>query len=613
MVAEVPILLLSLGGEPVSLDRYATMQAALASAQESLAENKAEKVRLYLEQALAINPMHSATLRFAAGLYKRQRDWGTALKLLTPLTGLSSDDASLYAELGELNYELKQWEDSERALLRSLSLAPKQPRVLEQLSQAREALGNYRGALESSNRLLEVEPSQVPYWIRKGALHDRLEQPTGAAKAYEKVLQLDSANESVRAHLIEIYATNQAPDKALETLRGAAEVVQKDAPLAVLYARVAEKLKQQQEALNFYRLALKTDLAHEPALFGQARLLAEIGKPEEAQSFLAGAIQKVPGSVRLHLLNIDLLEREGLLAERRAAVEAALTSIPEDLEVLKRAAAVRNEYGNGAGTTYEKLTAALEKAGSPKETITNVLERGVVAALRDGDRDCANRLANSLRMLGQDPFPALRPLISVPPESSEIWVPGGIKALAFAAHMLGDNSAFLFAAEYASTLVRLNQGKNNKGGETFLNELRDYFRTLTALKRLAGPSGNKITILMNVSGKKDFEFTEKVLQLLGWKMKRSSGKAVLEVGTKEKEAERQSFVSTLGIDEIEMKNKLEAGQPFTIEIVDDRVPVIFEESYWFDRILEKPRPPGGLLEAFIDNLSLARLYAGWLP
>ena len=59
----------------------------------------------------------------------------------------------------------------------------------------------------------------------------------------------------------------------------------------------------------------------------------------------------------------------------------------------------------------------------------------------------------------------------------------------------------------------------------------------------------------------------------------------MELGTDELAALRQTFSSALGVDEMEMKSQLEAGDSYQLTFSDQRVPIIFEERFWLRRSL----------------------------
>jgi hypothetical protein len=115
--------------------------------------------------------------------------------------------------------------------------------------------------------------------------------------------------------------------------------------------------------------------------------------------------------------------------------------------------------------------------------------------------------------------------------------------------------------------------------------------------------------VLSTTDKASLERTEKILKLFGWKLKHFGKKISLEVSSKESDATKQPYLAALGVDEIQMKSALESGSTFTLKLKDEQVPIIFDEKFWLDRVIEKPAPPGGLLEALLENLGATRFYS----
>ena len=183
---------------------------------------------------------------------------------------------------------------------------------------------------------------------------------------------------------------------------------------------------------------------------------------------------------------------------------------------------------------------------------------------------------------------------------------------ALAALMHEDVGAERFVGEYVSTVARQTRGRNEKSLEAYLNSVRTYFQTISSLKALATTNAGTTEIVLSSSDKASLERTEKILKLLGWKLKRSGKKISLEVSSKESEAVKQPYLAALGVDEVQMKSALEAAKSFTLRFTDQQVPMIFDEKIWLERVIEKPRPQGGLLEAILDNLGAALIsLAAW--
>src|SRR5262245_4229455 len=375
------------------------------------------------------------------------------------------------------------------------------------------------------------------------------------------------------------------------------------------HVELAEKAGLSAEAERFYELALEADPTLEAAHFGLAQIW--IGRKELVKSLqvLDKGLESNAGSVRLLLLKVDLLSQLDRELEARHALEEAFRRCPNDPKVLARIAFMRDVHGDRAGETYEALAGVVARDGPNPSAVKAALERGIVVSLRDGERARGARFGQRLRELGSRDIPDLSISEPLASHRKDIVVPGGMKAVALAALMQEDVSVERFVGEYASTIARHTRGRDRTSREAYLNGVRNYFQTLSSLKAAGRSDGDCTEIVLSSSEKSAIENTERVLKLFGWRMKRSGRKIVLEVGTNESDAVNQPYLSALGVDEVQMKSALENGTPFVLRIVDQRVPVIFDEEVWLERVLEIPGFRSGLLEAMLENPAVARLYS----
>jgi hypothetical protein len=124
---------------------------------------------------------------------------------------------------------------------------------------------------------------------------------------------------------------------------------------------------------------------------------------------------------------------------------------------------------------------------------------------------------------------------------------------------------------------------------------------MSALKAEAGTNGASAENCLVYCRQALAGTNREILKLLGWKLKHSDKKISLEVSGKEVRRDQATLPGGMGVDEIQMKSALEAGSAFTLRVKDEQVPIIFDEKFWLERVIEKVAPPGGLLEAFLET------------
>src|SRR5215471_8365059 len=305
----------------------------------------------------------------------------------------------------------------------------------------------------------------------------------------------------------------------------------------------------------------------------------------QAIEFNTNGVHEGENSLEFQLMNIDLLEKEDRILDWRNAIRGASELFPEDEAVLRRLARVSDVFGDHSGEAYERWAAAMDRAGRPATEIQSVLERGLIVALRDGERERADRLLEKLARFGSSSLSSAKASVS---DRSTIVVPGGIRGLAEAVEIDPTVSPSRFVAEYGRAILQRTAGLT-LDRERFKNRVRLYQQTVQSLKTLGHENDEGTEISIDIRTNQGFDRVQKVLNLLGWRIVRTKNSVLLEVGLDEDAAVRQTFASALGVDELSMKNRLEDGQTVTFKIHDERASVIFDEPYWFSTILIQPR------------------------
>jgi hypothetical protein len=313
-------------------------------------------------------------------------------------------------------------------------------------------------------------------------------------------------------------------------------------------------------------------------------------------------VQEDENSLQFHLMKIDLLEEEDRILEWRDTVREASELFPEDEAVLRRLASVSDVFGKRGGEAYERWAASMERSGRPITEIQSVLERGLIVALRDGEREVADRLSEKLTRFSSTYLPSAKASV---PGRSTIVVPGGIRGMAEAVEIDPTVSPSRFVAEYGRAIL---QGTARLDREKFKNRIRLYEQSIQSLKTLGRENNGGTEISIDIRTNQGFDGAQKILNLLGWRIVRAKNNVLIEIGTDEDAAVRQTFASALGVDEVSMKKRLEDRETVTFNIRDERASVIFDEPYWFSTILRQPQPGRTLLAEMLENPQVTRLY-----
>lgn len=313
--------------------------------------------------------------RMLADVQRRAGQLDAALATLVALSERRPNDARLVAVLARLHHERGDYDAEVAALLRLSELEP--TRAGWHLSRLVElALATYRDddairfAEEATRRSIEDPELQ----IRLGRLHARRRDPTRAAQAYERALELDPDAHEAAWELAGIERERGAGRRALELLLG-----------------ILERSRDDDLRERSGRALLETARADGSEASLEPRLLA-----------LALAHGDAPVFQRLALALYTSLT----VAARARADEAAIQHwVSRALPVLL--AAMRDE-DVGAQSNARQLVFAHPVPGASQALLALAADESVDVSSRQ------EALTAALRVVGERDTPALEALLSSP-------------------------------------------------------------------------------------------------------------------------------------------------------------------------------------------------------
>ena len=198
----------------------------------------------------------------------------------------------------------------------------------------------------------------------------------------------------------------------------------------------------------------------------------------------------------------------------------------------------------------------------------------------------------------------------------EVTIPGGMAALTAGAHFQAAPEYRDFFGEYCRRLVRrttqdADAGDTDAGSELYAYSqiLETYFASVSELSRMAGLRDDHGTLTLSLANGELRGLTEKVLALIGWKVIETPQGPAMEIDDRPTSEFRQPVAAALGIDEVAMQEKLQSGGTYTVELRSDAARLVGGEA-WNEFVSGAQTLPGGLAEAFVRDMRLARVYAG---
>lgn len=329
---------------------------------------------------------------------------------------------------------------------------------------------------------------------------------------------------------------------------------------------------------------------------------------------LARKSDESSGNTRLHsealLTKESALETLGdLYAARRLLSEAAPDT--KQIDVLKRRAWLEDAYGsNGADAYLALLNAQTENKASTAD-ISETAKRGLIVALRTERLDLATKFADRLAASGdRSGLDLVRPRKSAFDSRTEIL--GGTDALRFLITGSTKGKRDRILADYSRALSALAPTPNSPARPTEWQKtagiVHEYFQRVSMLASLGTRKDDYIDVLLSFGKKADRQRTQKVFSILGLKLKRSKAGLQLESAEGKSQVKKQDTLAALAIDDQAIQEALAAGKPYDLKIAVDSVPVYPSADVWRKAFYGRERLPGGLVEAFVTDPRIPRIY-----
>ncbi|MBN0045857.1 tetratricopeptide repeat protein [Streptomyces actuosus] len=202
-----------------------------------------------------------------------------------------------YVELGRRTAEAGSFPEAEQALRASLRAAPKaNPEALDGLAALAIARRDFRAARGFADSALKQRPERwrtYPLLIEAcGGLGDH----KAVLRALDRMLELGSGP-AVRASAAAVYRDSGRREDAAAALADAAAAARGPAERAAYLERAGElawERGDREDALRYFRAAVRIDPDQRAAQAGQGRVLAALGRTSQALSAYRIALAKRP-------------------------------------------------------------------------------------------------------------------------------------------------------------------------------------------------------------------------------------------------------------------------------------------------------------------------------
>ena len=286
-----------------------------------------------LEEALKETPS-SATINSAlAESHEHLGDFSSAIFYANQALQLDRDEIYFHRHLIHLHIQSDDLENAEMQLESLLERFPRDSASLEDLVEIQSLLGKTRAALDTQNRLIEIEGSQRSNLEVK--LHIlKVLQEWGQYESTLLALEtLVPQNISYKQELALFYISQNRPDDAIKKLKEALVLAPSDPTLTSLLSRQYEKAGNHAEAEALFDTQNETaitdpDIGYQRALRLVTTESESPSSASTAKQLLHRVIELSPGHVEATTLLGTLLYEEGAFKEASPLLKKAVEMNP---------------------------------------------------------------------------------------------------------------------------------------------------------------------------------------------------------------------------------------------------------------------------------------------
>lgn len=593
----MPVLALAPGFRAPSV---AALAPFLDIVEEVSGEQAGEQQLLALRQGLEIYPNFVPALEAGARLAERLENHGAAADLLARLERFRPGDANLLRRRAVACWKGKT-SDAEAVLRRAVEAMPKDAELLEWLARLRLAAGDVKESYGLLLRSLEVRPDSDVLWWIAADLAKELGDEAGERRALREALNREPGRADRRVRLIELALRAGDAEGARRALIEAETLPTEDAGILESYASGWEKLREREKALEYWKKTAAAAPGYEPARLAVCRLLEEKEAWEESLKAAEEGLEALPASPGLHLARARALERLGRIQDARRALREA-SAATGDAAVLEARARLEELFGGrGAVQAWGALLNRLEGEGAEAERREPVRKKALQVALREGDAAEAARL---LQLPEADAAAS-----SGAGGERGVVIPGGMRLLNYLSGIGGPEDPREYLAAFARAVTQRTLIVAEKQWNEYRERVIEHYDRLMKLREPFPLTHEGTEVVLEAKTPAQRRQAQRVLDLLGYRLRTRRGGVEVEARTGSDEARRQTLAAGLELDERAVEESLAGGKAYRFRIQDDLAQVVPGERAWA-AMMKRHANPLGFAGMLVLEPALARLYAG---
>ncbi len=553
-----------------------------------------------LRRRIAHHPGWVRALQAGAALAERLGDHREAVFFLEALARELPQDNNVLRRYALALARSAPPAQAEPVLRRAVGAFPNDALLLELLARARIAQHDFSEAYALARQSLALAPDNVTLWWIAADLARDLGNAQAEREALRAALDREPGRADRRARLIALALEAGDGPQARQALEEAEGRTPDDTAILASYAAAWERLSAPTRAVQLWLRAVDVDSRFEKGYAAAARLFGAAGEWERSLATALRGLEQLPDSAPLHLAHAQALLELGRLQEARKVMRAASARVRD--EALAKLRAETEELFGGraaveAWSDYLDLLPAenLDKAGADQAK-----KRAVFAALRAGYPEAA---AQWMNMPSGDGAARQRQ------EGDAVIIPGGVKLLQFLSGIGGPRDPGEYLVAFARAVAQRSETGSADQWKRQMEALFEHYARLRELRALFAPDPDGTMVRLDLSTKSAAQKTRKVLDLLGYRLRSSRGRVVVEPRLDKERATRQNLAAALEFDDRAAGTALQSGQAVILRIPDEFAPVVLGAAAWRELLKRYPNPMGfaGMLAS---DPRLARLFAG---
>jgi predicted Zn-dependent protease len=590
-------LAVSPGFVPPRFDELAGLIAAVeAAGQAGAGAGELEALR----RRIGLHPGWIRALEAGAALAERLGDHREAASFLAALARRLPQDHNVLRRYALAMAHSAPPAQAEPVLRRAVLAFPDDALLLELLARARIAQQDLAEAHALARRSLALAPDNVTLWWIAADLARDLGNAQAEREALRAALDREPDRADRRARLIVLALEAGDGGQARRALEEAEGRTPNDTAILASYAAAWERLSEPARALQLWLRAVDVDSRFENGYVAAARLLGAAGDWTRSLATALRGLEQLPDSAPLHLARVQALVQLGRLQEARKVIHAASARVT-DRALAKLRAEMEELFGGPAAVeAWRRYLDLLEADHADQGGLEQARKRAVFAALRAGDPEAA------ARWMG---MPEGDGAAQEAPRDDAVVIPGGVKLLQFLSAIGGPQDPGEYLVAFSRAIAQRSEAVSEEQWKRQLEPLFEDYTRLGELRALfAGRSGG-LLVSLDLSTKSAAQRTRKALDLLGYRLRSSRGRVLLEPRLDQKRAKRQNLAAALEFDERAAGTALQSGQAYHLRIPDEEAPIVLGAKAWSELRKRYPNPIGfaGML---MSDPRLARLFAG---